>query len=306
VFKRGSKVILRIKTGSGAILRFLFPRRTARAQRVPSARAYEGSNMSLMAANVRGNDSTVRRDVLGPRQPFLAPPSSPFFAVAKTAMDLGFALFLLVATAPMMLAAMVLIKLTSRGPVVYWQTRLGENGKPFIIYKLRTMVHKCENSTGARWSTPGDTRVTPLGRLLRRMHIDELPQLWNVLRGDMSLVGPRPERPEFVPQLEQAIVHYRDRMLMKPGVTGLAQVQLPPDTNLASVRLKLAFDLYYIQHAGVWMDMRILLSTGLKMINVPFAAIRKLFGFPTKETVERAYQQLPKDHKAQPARVQTA
>src|SRR5439155_12868491 len=120
------------------------------------------------------------------------------------------------------LLSMLLVKLTSRGPALYTQTRLGRNGRPFTIYKLRTMQHRCESLTGARWSTPGDPRITPVGRFLRKTHLDELPQLWNVLRGDMALVGPRPERPEFVPQLEQAVPHYRDRLLVRPGVSGLA------------------------------------------------------------------------------------
>ena len=105
--------------------------------------------------------------------------------------------------------------------------RLGKNGRPFRLHKIRTMRHDCEKATGPRWAVPGDPRITPLGRFLRQTHLDELPQLWNVLRGEMSLVGPRPERPEFVPDLEQAIPHYRDRLLVRPGVTGLAQVQLP-------------------------------------------------------------------------------
>ena len=139
------------------------------------------------------------------------------------------------------------MKLTSRGPALYLQLRMGRNGKPFPIYKIRTMHYQCEKKSGAQWSTPGDSRILPLGRWLRRMHIDELPQLWNVIRGDMSLIGPRPERPEFVPQLEQAIAHYGQRLLLRPGVTGLAQVQLPADTDLNSVRTKLAYDLYYLR-----------------------------------------------------------
>ncbi len=196
---------------------------------------------------------------------------------------------LLILTAPLLLLAMVLVKLTSRGPALYSQTRLGLNGKPFTIYKIRTMFHECESLTGARWSTPGDTRITLLGYWLRHTHIDELPQLWNVLRGDMSLVGPRPERPEFVPQLEQAIPHYRERLLVRPGVTGLAQVQLPPDTDLISVRLKLAYDLYYVRNLGVWFDVRLCAATVLKMIGLPFAGIRWAFVFPGKEAISQEY-----------------
>jgi lipopolysaccharide/colanic/teichoic acid biosynthesis glycosyltransferase len=196
---------------------------------------------------------------------------------------------LLLLLAPIMLLAMLFVKLTSRGPVCYCQTRLGRQGRPFTIYKIRTMYHNCERVTGPRWATAGDPRVTPLGRLLRRTHVDELPQLWNVLRGDMSLVGPRPERPEFVPQLEQAIPDYRDRLLVRPGMTGLAQVQLPPDSDLASVRRKLAYDLYYIQHISFWLDLQIVLSTLCYLARIPFSVSRNLFRVPSGEKIEQAY-----------------
>src|SRR5262249_23695826 len=145
---------------------------------------------------------------------------------------------------------------------------------------------------GARWSTPGDSRVTPVGRLLRLTHIDELPQLWNVLRGDMSLIGPRPERPEFVPQLERAIPLYRIRLLVRPGLTGLAQVQLPPDTNLDSVRVKLAYDLWYVRQLNFVLDLRILFATALKLFGVPFGVIRAVLGLARKEEIVPAYQEL--------------
>jgi lipopolysaccharide/colanic/teichoic acid biosynthesis glycosyltransferase len=263
--------------------------------------------MSIIAADdLRGNECPVQHEVPTARLRDVAAPSSVVYNACKGAIDFGLALVLLVLSGPVMILAVLWIKWTSGGPAIYTQTRLGKWGKPFTIYKLRTMIHQCENLTGARWSTPGDKRITRLGRLLRRTHLDELPQLWNVLRGDMSLVGPRPERPEFVPQLEQAIPHYRSRLLMKPGVTGLAQVQLPPDTTLDSVRLKLAFDLYYVQHAGLGLDFRIILSTALKVVAVPFRGLRLLFRFPSKETIEHEYRQLPQEHKvlapsAQPA-----
>src|SRR5205823_1780490 len=123
--------------------------------------------------------------------------------------------------------------------------------------------------------------VTSFGKFLRKTHLDELPQLWNVLCGHMSLVGPRPERPEFVPGLAEAIPEYPERMLVKPGVTGLAQVKLPADTDLDSVRAKLAYDLHYIERMGFWLDMRIMLCTGFKMIGLPFRLLTALFRFPT-------------------------
>jgi lipopolysaccharide/colanic/teichoic acid biosynthesis glycosyltransferase len=142
--------------------------------------------------------------------------------------------------------------------------------------------------TGARWAARHDPRVTTVGRFLRKSKIDELPQLWNVLRGEMSLVGPRPERPEFVPQLERAIPRYRDRLLVRPGLTGLAQVQLPADTDLASVRRKLAYDLYYVRHKSLRLDVQILLATGLYVLGVPFAVSRTLFRVPSGHLVEKA------------------
>jgi lipopolysaccharide/colanic/teichoic acid biosynthesis glycosyltransferase len=184
-----------------------------------------------------------------------------------------------------MLLAAVVIKLTSRGPVLYTQARLGWQGRRFTIYKLRTMVHNCESLTGPCWSLPGDLRVTPVGRFLRKSHLDELPQLINVLRGDMSLVGPRPERPEFVPSLEQAIPRYRERSRVRPGVTGVAQVQAPHPTDLNSVRTTLAYDLWYISNSGFWLDVRILLATVLRVFGVPFHALRPIFCLPRREMV---------------------
>jgi lipopolysaccharide/colanic/teichoic acid biosynthesis glycosyltransferase len=184
----------------------------------------------------------------------------------KRLVDLSVSLVLLVLFTPLVLVAALLVKLTSRGPVFYSQTRVGRGGRLFTIYKIRTMYHNCERYTGACWARPDDPRILPVGRVLRRLHLDELPQLWNILRGDMSLIGPRPERPEFVPQLEQAIPHYRERLRVLPGVTGLAQVHLPPDTDLNSVRRKLAYDLYYIRHIGWWTDLRLIVATVLHVV----------------------------------------
>lgn len=218
-----------------------------------------------------------------------------YFGV-KAASDFVLALTMLIVTAPILLAALVLVKLTSRGPAVYSQTRLGRGGKPFVIYKIRTMYHECESLTGARWSVPGDSRITPLGRWLRKSHLDELPQLWNVLRGDMSLIGPRPERPEFIPALEQAIPYYRSRLMVRPGVTGLAQVQLPADTDLESVRIKLAYDLHYVRNVSFLMDLKICWATAFKMASVPFRWIRAVFAFPAQDRIEREYRTLAEEY----------
>jgi lipopolysaccharide/colanic/teichoic acid biosynthesis glycosyltransferase len=193
-------------------------------------------------------------------------------------LDLTVALILLVLAAPILIAAMVLVKLTSRGPFIYTQTRLGRNRRRFTIYKIRSMTHNCEQLSGPCWSSGDDPRVTPVGRFLRRTHLDELPQLWNVLRGEMSLVGPRPERPEFVEALEKAVPRYAERLKVRPGLTGLAQIRLPPDTDLLSVRQKLIYDLHYVERRDLWLDLRILLGTGLFCLGVPFTASCRLLG----------------------------
>lgn len=200
----------------------------------------------------------------------------------KRGFDVTVALLIGVIAAPILLVAGLLIKLTSKGPAFYTQVRLGLDGKPFWIYKLRSMRQDSELD-GAQWSKPGDTRITWIGHIIRATHIDELPQLWNVLRGDMSLVGPRPERPEFVPMLEASIPNYGKRMKVRPGVTGLAQVQLPPDTDLDSVRRKLACDLHYAQNNGLWLDIRLIIATCFKVVGVPAKLRCKVLRIPHGE-----------------------
>jgi len=208
----------------------------------------------------------------------------------KILMDFAVAATLLVLSAPFMLMAMILVKLTSRGPALYAQKRLGLDGRIFTIYKIRSMWHNCESTSGPRWSSVGDARITPVGRILRATHLDELPQLWNVLRGEMSLVGPRPERPEIVPLLEQSIPQYRERLRVLPGLTGLAQVQLPPDTDLQRVRRKLACDLYYVQFVGPWLDLRIMVGTACYLLGIPFAWTCKFQLVPTGSIEEMVYR----------------
>jgi lipopolysaccharide/colanic/teichoic acid biosynthesis glycosyltransferase len=210
-----------------------------------------------------------------------------WYAPLRRAAECALALVLLLLTAPLIGLASLLVKLTSRGPAFYTQTRVGRHGRIFTIYKLRTMIHNCESLTGPRWAIPGDPRVTWLGHLLRVSHLDELPQLVNVLRGDMSLIGPRPERPEFVQELERAVPYYRERLRVRPGVTGLAQVQLPADSDLDSVRRKLQYDLYYIRKSNFWLDLRILLCTACYVLGVPFRVSGKLFRIPSGEEIER-------------------
>jgi lipopolysaccharide/colanic/teichoic acid biosynthesis glycosyltransferase len=197
-----------------------------------------------------------------------------WYVPVKVILDFVCVLILLSLSLPILLLAALLVKLTSCGPVLYSQTRLGLGGRPFRIYKIRSMYHDCEKVSGIRWSTRGDPRVTPVGWFLRLTHIDELPQLWNVLRGEMSLIGPRPERPEFVPQLQKALPRYQERLRVRPGLTGLAQVQLPADSDLDSVRRKLAHDLYYVERMGFWLDGRILFSTIFHVLHLPFGWTR--------------------------------
>ncbi len=182
----------------------------------------------------------------------------------KAAVEWIIAAVLLVCLAPVIAVCAVLVKMSSPGPAFYCQMRLGRYGRPYRMYKIRSMKHNCEAATGPVWSAGKDSRVTRIGRILRDTHLDELPQLWNVLTGEMGLIGPRPERPEIVDRLQNALPRYRRRLLVRPGVTGLAQMRLPPDCDLESVRRKLAFDFYYIQHMGPWLDVRIALSTVMR------------------------------------------
>jgi len=238
------------------------------------------------------SQSTTERSTTGPQ-------------TLKSTLDFALACVLMVPAGIVMGFAAILVHLTSPGPVIYSQTRLGWNGRRYTIYKIRSMHHNCERLTGPRWSTPGDSRVTWIGRILRATHIDELPQLWNIIKGDMSLVGPRPERPEIVVGLELAIPCYRDRLQVRPGVTGLAQVQLPPDTDLESVRRKVAYDLYYIEHASLWLDARLMLATVLGIVRIPPSLISTLLAIPDSDTVERAYRDRSGEMNTIPQRVES-
>jgi lipopolysaccharide/colanic/teichoic acid biosynthesis glycosyltransferase len=213
-----------------------------------------------------------------------------WYRPCKAALDFTLAFVMLIVLSPVILLTAMLVRLTSRGPAFYTQTRVGRDGRLFTIFKIRTMIHNCESLTGPRWSIPGDPRITPIGQFLRRTHLDELPQLINVLRGEMSLIGPRPERPEFTAKLERAIPAYPERLRVRPGVTGLAQVHLPGDTSLASVRIKLAHDLFYIQRLSPGLEIRILFCTLLRVLGVSYESIRRLSSIPSEEIVERAVE----------------
>ena len=193
-----------------------------------------------------------------------ARPETGYYFV-KGAIDRTLAAILLIPGLPMIGILVVLIRLSSKGPGVYKQTRVGRGGRIFTMYKLRSMRIDAEAGTGPVWAgINSDPRVTRLGYWLRKLHLDELPQLYNVLRGDMSLVGPRPERPEFVRVLGEQVPGYLNRLAVKPGVTGLAQVNLPPDTDLDSVRRKIVLDCQYIEAAGLLLDLRLIFCTILR------------------------------------------
>lgn len=220
---------------------------------------------------------------------------SPRVRGLKRAMDVVLSIGLLIVLTPVMLLTALAVRLTSPGPVIFRQTRVGLNlrrprsdrrgdscgppeglderrdpcrdrrqvhsyGRHFTLYKFRTMRVDAEQH-GAQFAVRGDPRITSIGRFLRRTRLDELPQLWNVLKGEMSLVGPRPERPEFIEQLSEQIPDYLSRLGLQPGLTGIAQIVNGYDNDIAGFRRKVAFDLLYLQNCCLWNDCKILLRT---------------------------------------------
>jgi sugar transferase (PEP-CTERM system associated) len=179
----------------------------------------------------------------------------------KRASDLFCSVVLLVLTLPLMLVTMVLIKLESAGPVFFRQQRVGLNGKTFEVIKFRSMCSNAESDGKPRWATASDDRVTRVGYWIRKVRIDELPQLWNVLKGEMSLVGPRPERPFFVETLTQDIPYYSVRHSVKPGVTGWAQVRFDYGATVEDAKQKLQYDLYYVKNHTLFLDLLIMFET---------------------------------------------
>ena len=180
---------------------------------------------------------------------------------AKRAFDIAAAVVGLVLVAPIVAIVAALTKLSSRGPALYHQERVGLNGHTFIVHKFRTMQHDAEAATGPVWSSADDPRVTRLGILLRRTRLDEVPQLWNILKGEMSFVGPRPERPSFVSQLTDSIPYYGQRHVVKPGLTGWAQVRYTYGASIEDAVQKLQYDLYYIKNMSFALDIVIVLET---------------------------------------------
>jgi len=181
-------------------------------------------------------------------------------SATKRIFDVIASLVLLMVTAPLILIFAMLVKLDSKGPAFFRQTRVGLYGQPFSLVKLRSMGVDAE-ANGAQWAAKEDPRVTRIGRLIRKLRIDELPQAWTVLKGEMSFVGPRPERPEFVSDLEDKLPYYAERHMVKPGITGWAQINYPYGASIEDSRHKLEYDLYYAKNYTPFLDLLILLQT---------------------------------------------
>jgi len=250
---RVSEIVIAARERRGGVLplRQLLDARLSGVRVMDLAAFYERERGILKIDNLRaswlifgqGFDHGVTRDVI------------------KRTFDVFVSLLLLVLTLPLIVIAMLLIALESGWPVLYRQERVGQGGKPFTIYKLRTMRHDAEGDGQPRWASPDDGRITRVGRLLRVTRIDELPQLFNVLRGDMSFVGPRPERPFFVRRLTGEIPFYDLRHSVKPGITGWSQVRYAYGASVEDARAKLQYDLYYVKNHSLFLDLLILVET---------------------------------------------
>lgn len=233
--------------------------------------------MQISLADRNGGRSSANR--AWPESPITVVEVPEYFQ-RKTAVMRLLGILLLIVFLPLMLVCLALVRLTSRGPAIYHQMRYGKDQRPFKLYKIRTMYAGCENVSGPMLCQPGDSRVTPVGRVLRFLHLDELPQLINVARGEMCLVGPRPERPEIIERhkLKEVVPGFEERTKVLPGVTGLAQINLPADLTAESVIPKVQLDLGYIETATAALDFRILLCTALRMSGVRHGRAVRLLG----------------------------
>ena len=197
----------------------------------------------------------------------ISPQSMPFWErIIKRLLDISVCFAVIIFGSPIFIVLAILIKIDSQGPIIYAQQRVGRKGKLFTMYKFRTMRNDAEALSGPMWATENDPRVTKLGYWLRRLRLDELPQVINVLKGSMSLVGPRPERPHFVDQFKHKIPLYTRRLRVRPGITGWAQVKWKYDSSLDDVKEKTKYDLYYVENISLRMDMKILIATIMTMI----------------------------------------
>lgn len=212
----------------------------------PKARAPEPSSLALFGSGLLGMLLSFVRST---------------YILAKRIFDIIISILAVVFLSPLFLITAILIKCTSRGPVIFTQVRVGKEGQHFEIYKFRTMRVDAEKMSGPVWAQENDPRLIPIGRFLRKTHIDEIPQFFNVLKGDMSFIGPRPERPIFVEKFKKEIQDYEKRLQVKPGITGMAQVWHRYDETIADVRKKIKYDLLYIRKVCLWTDLMICLRT---------------------------------------------
>jgi lipopolysaccharide/colanic/teichoic acid biosynthesis glycosyltransferase len=235
------------------------------------------SNSNVSGSKHHGSHAAVTSSASVP-QGVLESLEVPAYHDLKRFWEIPVALVLAVPALLMTAILVVLVRLTSKGPGIYAQERSGRHGKSFKMYKLRSMYEDAE-ARGAQWCAgENDPRVTPVGRWLRKLHLDELPQIVNVLRGDMSFCGPRPERPEFIEKLVESVPYYRSRLTVRPGITGFAQINLPADSGVASVLKKQALDLDYVVEASIWADLKMIGCTALRLIGVPGASATKIAG----------------------------
>ena len=186
---------------------------------------------------------------------------SRLFRLTKRTNDVVLACLGLLFSLPLTLIMALTIKLDSEGPIFYKQERCGENGRAFQLYKFRSMIHNAEAACGPIWAQDDDCRATRVGKVIRKLRLDEIPQMWNILKGDMSFVGPRPERPEFVAELEKIVPYYSERHTVKPGISGWAQVSYGYGASVDDALEKLRYDLFYIKNMSVFMDITIILRT---------------------------------------------
>ena len=231
------------------------------------AKSVDCRSQSNSGSNENGQDKNEVEGDRPDRSSLIEMDVPDYFARKKLIVRI-LGLLLLVLHLPIMLLVMLAVRLTSPGPALFRQKRMGKRGREFTMYKVRTMYQDAERTSGPVWCQPTDIRITRCGRMLRFLHLDELPQLFNVVRGEMGLIGPRPERPELVEKLVEEVPGFAERLAVLPGVTGLAQINLPPDETTDCVRRKLALDLEYIQTASWGLDSRILLCTFLRMIGI--------------------------------------
>ena len=212
----------------------------------PRARAPEPSTLFLFGSGIFGMIAGFVRKT---------------YIALKRAFDIIASIIGIICLSPLFIITALLIKLTSQGPIFYKHTRVGKDGALFEMYKFRTMRVDAEQGTGPVWAAQNDPRLIPVGKLLRKSHVDEIPQFINILKGEMSLIGPRPERPVFVDKFKEIIPDYTKRLAVKPGITGLAQVWHRYDETIEDVKKKIKYDLLYIKKYCLWTDLRILFRT---------------------------------------------